>query len=102
MGAFGVDQEAIDEAVEKEREADAFEVHPDNDEAVGIFLSLQTQWRVIVGGMGGVVYQGFDYASIPATLELLGIDPADRGDVFASLRIMEAAALPVLNEKPDE
>lgn len=46
--------------------------------------------------MGGVI--GLDYAAIPATLDLMGIDRDDRPELFMQLRIMENEAIKVLNE----
>ena len=97
MEAFGAPAELIDEARQEQEAEDAFEVHADNAEIVWAFLSLQTQWR-IVGGFGAVIYQGFDYGSIPAALSMLGIHARRRGEVFDGLRVMEAAALPWLNQ----
>lgn len=74
----------------------SFEIYAENAEIVGAFLSLATQWRVIVG-FGGAMWQGLEYASIPVVLSALAIE--DRAGAFAGLRIMEAAALRVLNEK---
>lgn len=55
---------------------------------------MQTQWAL--GGMGGVV--GLRYESLPAMLDLLGIKKPARREVLAALRVMESAALKVLNE----
>jgi hypothetical protein len=99
---FGADEAAIAAAVEQEREHDVCEVHPDNDEPVAIFLALQTQWRIVTLSMGGSVYLGLDYAAVPAVFGLLGIDPALHQEQFAALRVMEAAALPLLNKRADD
>lgn len=103
MEAFGATPEAIEAAVAPEREKATFEVHADNEWTVSTFLALQTQWRVAVG-MGGVAHLGLDYAAIPPTMALLGVPRTQRREVFDGLRVMEAAALPILNapkESPD-
>lgn len=59
-----------------------------------VFTLLETQWRVI-SGMAGMVYQGLDYAAVESLLRLLQIK--NRAKVFEGLRVMEGAALSVLN-----
>lgn len=78
-----------------------FDIYPDNEAAVAVFLALQTQWRVI-SGMARVVYQGIDYSAVPAVLSLMAIPRADRGESFVALRVMESAALRVLNAPKDD
>lgn len=73
-----------------------FGIHADNWSLVGVFMALQTQWRV-AAGMAGVFYLGIDYAAIPAVLALLGIPKPKHAETFAAIRLMEAAALPIRN-----
>ena len=76
-------------------------MYAENERIVDVFRALATQWRVVAGAMGGIVYQGIDYASAIAIMPALGVPKCDRADVFAGLRIMESAAVTVLNKKPD-
>lgn len=92
--------------VAEEAAVNEFEVHEDNFETAVVFASLSTQWRVVAGGMGAAVYQGIDYAAVTLLfLRSLGVPRKRESEILAGLRIMEAAALPVLNEraqaKPD-
>ena len=73
-----------------------FGIHADNWTLLGVFLALQTQWRVAVG-FGGTVYLGIDYAAIPAVLLMLGIPRTKHAETFAAVRLMESAALNVRN-----
>lgn len=75
-----------------------FEVEQENLTAVRVFVAMQTNWR-IVAGMGGLVYQGLDYPSLESVANLLCIKRKKRPELFADIQIMEAAALPILNEK---
>ncbi len=77
-------------------EADAFEIWPENAGTLEIFLSLRTQWSV-VAGMGGIHIQGFRYADVVADLRERRIK--HRARVYEDLKLMEAAALEVLNRK---
>ena len=43
---------------------------------------------------------GLDYAVLPAVLDIYEIKPEDRRDLFKALRVMEGAALGVMNKKP--
>lgn len=88
----------IEREVDAESAAAIFEVHPDNAQIVAAFLTLQTQWRVIGGGMG-FVYQGIDYTAVPAVLALLDVPRRERAEVFIGLRVMEASAIPFLNAR---
>lgn len=63
-----------------------------------IFCALTTQWRLVTGLAGGG-YQGLDYSSIVAVLQLQGIARRDWPDLFWRLQTLEGAALTVLNEK---
>lgn len=64
-------------------------VWPENRQAVIVFLTMRTQWRV--AGMGGRV--GLDYSALPEVWRRTKTPPADRDEVFSMLRIMEVAAL---------
>lgn len=75
-----------------------FEVWPENWNAVMFYLGLSTQWRL--APMGGVV--GLDYTGVEAAMRMQRIPAAERPALFDQLRIMELAALPILNaRKPD-
>lgn len=75
-----------------------YDVWPENIAIVNLFVSLATQWR-LVAGMESVCYQGLDYCAVHSTLEMTGADRCAWPDLFAGLRVMEAAALDVLNDK---
>ena len=68
------------------------QVWADNWPAVTVFLALATQWRVLLG-MGGLVWLGLDYAAVDVVMRRLAVPEG----AFADIRIMEAAALPILN-----
>lgn len=72
-----------------------FEVWIENWDTVEIFCSMATQWRV--NPFGGVA--GLDYGALNSVMDIMQV--RDKRDVFASIRVMEATALPVLN-KPTE
>lgn len=65
---------------------------PENVEALGLFLALQTQWRV-ASGMGGVMRTGLDYGAIAPTLRMLGLPRARERELFEALQVMESAFL---------
>lgn len=71
----------------------------DNWPTVATFLALQTQWRKDFAGMSGVlVWHGLRYSDAAAAIPLLGYQ-AQAAAIFDGLRIMEAAALPLLNKQ---
>jgi hypothetical protein len=58
---------------------------------------MGTQWRVSAG-MNGMIWTALDYNALPIVEARLNVPRADRGELFASLRIMEAAARTELNK----
>ncbi|MCV0424670.1 MAG: DUF1799 domain-containing protein [Roseibium sp.] len=82
-----------------EQEPDTFEVWRVNWKAVRSFLKISTQWQVVAGA-SGFVWIGLDYAAAAAALR----GRSDRAwrILLAELRIMEHAALDVLNAEPAE
>ncbi len=74
-----------------------FEIWPENAAALEFFLELSTQWRAVARA-AGVVIQGIGYADIEACMRLRGIRARDRAGLFLNLRIMERAALQVMND----
>jgi hypothetical protein len=70
-------------------------IWPEHVQAVEVFAALLTQWRM--GPMGGVV--GLDYSAIPPTLELMGVAPDNRRELFEQIRVMENEAVKVINGK---
>ena len=67
---------------------------PENVDAWRWWTSVQTQWRV---GMGGAT--GLDYAGVRAYLELQDLQPEQLRDVFEGVRAAEAATLEVWAEQ---
>lgn len=65
---------------------------PDNWAAVQMFLRVQTQWRT---AMSGVI--GLDYTAVAWLLTLYEI--GDQRSLLEDLQVMEAAALPLLNNQ---
>jgi hypothetical protein len=68
-----------------------FEVWPENQEVVQLFLRCQTQWRV---GMAGVI--GLDYGVALSLARLSGA--ADPLKLLDDLQIMEVHAIDLINE----
>lgn len=74
-------------------------VHPANETAVRLFLAMGTQWsQASLSTMTKaiMVRTGLNYAAIPVTASMMGLDLND--DVFARLRLMEGEALAAWRE----
>ncbi|MCX8018550.1 MAG: DUF1799 domain-containing protein [Rhodocyclaceae bacterium] len=67
---------------------------PDNVLTWQCWQGVQTQWRV---GMVGAT--GLDYAGVLAYLQVQGLSPDQRRDVFAGIQACESAMLEVLAEQ---
>ncbi|WFE92307.1 DUF1799 domain-containing protein [Roseibium porphyridii] len=78
---------------------DVFEVWRVNWKAVTSFLTVETQWRVLASP-AGLIWLGLDYTAAAATLR----GRSDRlwRHLLSELRIMEHAALDVLNAEQAE
>lgn len=78
---------------------DVIYLWPCNVPAWNIWLSVQTQWRV---GMGG--RDGLDYCAVATYMrEVLRIRPTRRwGEIWRALQAMESAALRAWSEMRDE
>jgi len=86
MAEFGIRPEDFPAAV--------IEVWPDNELAVGVFAAMGTQWRT---GFAGPT--GLDYGALASVMRILRVPPADEIDVFDAVRVMEGAALTMMNRK---
>jgi hypothetical protein len=60
-------------------------------EAVGLFMSLATQWRWTGAGLAGAFRTGLDYSVLAPTAASLDITMTP--DLFVDIQIMETAAL---------
>lgn len=94
-------QDAIEEASERldaqGGEGDgAFVVWPENVETLNVFLALNRCWRI--GEFNGK-HLGLDRPAIESTMRLMQIPRKRQAEIFGDLRIMEHAALEVLNRE---
>ena len=96
-----VDRELQDEFADLGVQVELDEVEEDgsmpilreNWNSVLAFLDCETQWRV-TATMAGLIWLGLDYTAVKILLDAEGHGT----DIFRDIRIMEVAALPVLNE----
>lgn len=65
-------------------------------DAVDLLLRLETQWNLVIG-MGGGHYTGINYQCAWAFIDRMGYDTPARV-LITQLRLLESAALPVMNE----
>lgn len=95
----GIDEEDIESVygTAAEAEDDAFEVWPENWPSVQVFAALATQWQ-IAGGLLGSRVLGLHYPSIQTVMWAHQIRACDRRAMFDDMRVMEAAALNVMNK----
>jgi hypothetical protein len=81
-----------------EIEPPEFEVWPDNWPTVSVFVAMSTQWNC-AAGMTAVVRLGLRYEALSTVMTCLAIDGGQHSEIFGGLRLMESAALEVLNAK---
>jgi hypothetical protein len=99
MRAFGAPEEVIHDTLESQVEDDGpCEVWEENWDTLMVFLALQTQWRREIPAMSGqMIWHGLDYPAMESTLRMMG-HWKKSAEIFEGLRIMESAALPILNK----
>jgi len=76
---------------EEAEEPPPFEVWPENENAVNMFLKASTQWRV---GPGGIT--GLDYNVLFRLFSLYGIK--DKRGTLEGVQVMENTALKLIAE----
>jgi hypothetical protein len=76
-----------------------YELWPENEEAVDVFLELSTSWDWVTPGMGKAARAGLRSTEIESTLRMLGYRGARRAELFRDIRIMERAALEVFQSR---
>lgn len=93
MGASAEDIEAWAAALDEQTDdGDGFEVMRENWHAVIAFCACSSQWQVNMDRFVGLRYEG-----VEAVLRMAGVRRV--APVFEKIRVMEAAALGVLNTK---
>jgi hypothetical protein len=76
-------------------EEEHFEVWEENWDTLMMFLRMQTQWTVTMGG-----YVGLKYEVLLGASGLMSLyDVSNPREMLESLQVMEAAALSELNKK---
>lgn len=95
MRAMGFEPGPADQA--HEPSSWPFLLLPENVQALDFFIGMTTQWRRLMSPSGRTVFTGLDYAGVEAAMRLHGLDADAQVALFADLRRMEVAALPVLN-----
>jgi len=78
--------------MERRDESEHFEVWEENWLSVEIFLKMQTQWNVTMGGYVGLKYEVLQWLS-----QLYDVE--DKRHLLEDIQVMEAAALSELNKK---
>jgi len=78
--------------MERRDESEHFEVWEENWQSVEIFLKMQTQWNVTMGGYVGLKYEVLQWLS-----QLYDVE--DKRHLLEDIQVMEAAALSELNKK---
>lgn len=71
-----------------EPQQDEYWLWPENEEAFGFWLSIQTQWSA---GMGGAT--GLNYPGVEVCLRLRGLKKKARQHMFLLTQMMERACL---------
>jgi hypothetical protein len=74
---------------------DEFEIWPENDVSLGVFLRCSTQWRYRTEGECSRL-TGLDYPAVETVMRLCEVEKT--GEVFNDIRAMELAILAKVNE----
>jgi hypothetical protein len=88
LKAYGADASVLPEALVAPKQ---FEVWPEHEDAVLLFLRCQTQWR-----MGGSGVVGLDYGVVLQMMDLYAV--SNRRQTLEDLQVMESRARELLNK----
>jgi hypothetical protein len=88
LRAYGADETVLPDGMTKVKE---FEVWPENQDALLLFLRCQTQWRMTLGGVVGL-----DYAVVFSMMDLYAVD--NKRQVMEDLQLMEGRAKKLIND----
>lgn len=69
---------------------------PENERAFALFTTINTQWRI---GMGGPT--GLDYNVLFSCMDRMQLPPGEYEQLFADVRVIEIEALSLLNQKEE-
>ena len=75
-------------------EQEEYWLWPENDEAFGMWLAIQTQWNA---GMAGAT--GLNYPGVEVCLRMRGLKKKSRRHMFRLIQMMERACLEEWAEK---
>ena len=70
----------------------------ENIDTVEFFQIISDQWR-LVAGFGGIGFLALDYPAVESAMNMHGVPAKKRRQLFSNVRLMAAAALPLLNKK---
>lgn len=71
-----------------------FEVWPENETALRVFLAMDTQWQIGPGGPVGLIY-----SSLAEVWQRQRVPDEERDEVFEGLRVLEEETLLVVREQ---
>jgi len=94
LAAYGADASCLPESITTQKE---FKVWAEHEDAVAMFLRIQTQWRT---GPNGVI--GLDYGILlgPGNIfDLYSVESPRQ--TLEDLQVMEARAKELINPKPE-
>jgi hypothetical protein len=91
LAAYGADVSCLPESMITPQ---TFEVWPEHEPVVTLFLQVQTQWRT---GSAGVV--GLDYGVALQMMDLYAVE--NRRQVLEDLQVMETRAKELINKAAD-
>lgn len=77
---------------------ETIDLWPEHAQVWDIWLALQNAWN-LVAGMAGVIYLGFDRSQAESVMRLAGVKKRHRLQMLSDLLTLEAAALPILNQR---
>jgi hypothetical protein len=75
-------------------EQEDFEVWPENERAIRLFLAIKTQWRTGVNGPTGL-----DYNVLFSAMDRMKLSDQDYESMFLDMRVIESAALVEIQKK---
>ncbi|WP_395008639.1 DUF1799 domain-containing protein [Undibacterium sp.] len=101
LKASGAPPEVIEAARNKSKPVDdVCDVWEENWESLLFFLDIANHWHVVTRGLDSTQYLGLNYTCIESIIRTFKpVKKNKRQALYRDLRIIELAALPVLNKQ---
>jgi hypothetical protein len=77
-------------------------VWPEHVLAMNLLAACQSQWRLQIRGMGGVVWRGAYWTDVAKAMQFMCVPKKAQPELWQQYRVMEAEAMAILQARADK